>query len=181
MDAMKRLAADGREDITVFSLAKEAGISRATFYTHFSDLEDVATSLISPVLERLGEEDAADVQAEVPLAERGPRSILRLLDAFIDSADLVRVISRWKVSSAVESLIVSALAARFARLLAEVPDAADESCSDHDHAVFLAGGTFVTVSSWILAEPEIPAEEIRERTRALVALLLERSGLVSRT
>ncbi|EWS80483.1 TetR/AcrR family transcriptional regulator [Brachybacterium phenoliresistens] len=175
MDAMVRLAAEGRDDITVFSLAKEAGISRAAFYTHFSDLEDVAKMLIVPVLDSLAEEDAADAAADLPAPDRARRSILRVLDALVDHGDLVRVVSRWKVSAAVDGVIVRALADRFEVVL-EASPVDPPGCTVRDRAVFLGGGIFVTLSAWLIAEEPLPRETVRARARSLVEHLLERAA-----
>ncbi|MGP2481205.1 TetR/AcrR family transcriptional regulator, partial [Listeria monocytogenes] len=43
-DAVRELSAAG-EDISVSSVAKAAGVGRATFYTHFSGIDDLALHL----------------------------------------------------------------------------------------------------------------------------------------
>ncbi|MFC0672499.1 TetR/AcrR family transcriptional regulator [Brachybacterium hainanense] len=175
LDAMMRLAAGGTGDITVFSLAKEAGISRAAFYTHFSDLEDVAIAMIRPALEGLEGLDEADRAAGLEPAERGMRSLLRVIGVLVDRAEVVRVVSRWKVSAAVDSMITAAYANRFEEILRQYPAVLPGTGGAEEqrrYALFLAGGLFVSLATWLTAEPQMPLEEVRDRARGMVEHLL---------
>lgn len=144
------------DDISVFRLAKRAQVSRAAFYSHFTDIEDVAAHLLIP-------EIPAPDDATESSHERAVRELHLLVDSIVDRRTLVRSSCRWKLTYGIHRAIISAFAVRFMMVLADRNIPATEGSSVREDALYCAGGTLTTLMSYLDADVSVPTEEIRRR------------------
>lgn len=155
--ALKRLAERG-DGISVSSIVREAGISRGTFYTYFSGLEDLAVELQAEVVHVLA-------GLERTQAHLDPDEMMRSRRESIGEAlrGVVGHYSRYKpfyaavfsmpISQSAAKLRVEALASELREHMeidAVVPEGVDIQVA----ALFIAGGWTTVLTEWVLGNVE---------------------------
>ncbi len=85
--------ADGRafRDVTVDEIAREAGISRSAFYTHFSDKHELLLEAVGEVAEELYTESDRWWSGTGPPAERVRTAISGVVSVYAQHAGLMRI------------------------------------------------------------------------------------------
>ncbi len=143
-------------DVSVSALCAEAGVSRPTFYQHFTSVDDVAVAGI--------ERRFADLRARLV---DGPDAPYRLLVAFLSELDRERETWRRTIGSGNASR--DAVETWFAQRLAErAPDAGPVAVR------YAAGGFLAAVGAWLREE----ATPERLGAEALAAQLVELASRV---
>jgi AcrR family transcriptional regulator len=168
LDAVRRLDSARSAEITVAELAREAGLSKSSFYAHFSSVDEVAVALLGTVFADMGEAGAAlrrdDSVSGAVYARIGyARLVAHLLEhfAFYTSAlglpftrraydDSVAAYARQLVSSAAQ--------------LSPAPEELDVSAV----ATYVGGGTLTLISAWIHGDIDLSDDELVDQ---LVVLL----------
>lgn len=180
LDAVAESVRDlGVQRTTMAEIARRAGMSRSTVYTHFSDVREATAALLTRVLIGLldaaaGDEEAVSagtgreqlVVAALLLARRVPDHPLveRILE--LDAELLVPYLVRRLGSS--QRAILDAFADQVA------VGQADGSIRDGDPAL-LAFTAFLVVQSFVVSSRIAEAEHGREAVLAELATLLDRA------
>jgi len=158
-----RLSADGAE-LTVSSIVREAGVSRASFYAHYSGLDELAAQLMRGAFIAI----AADYGAsDDPPAVALRVSQERLVGHFVDNLALYRGVSALPVSKDGYLAGVRAMAALIEGGLASHPEAIAHG-SVAATARYIASAAFGLIDAWLTSEIELDPDELVER---LVVLL----------
>jgi AcrR family transcriptional regulator len=87
-----RLAETGSfRDLTVDEIARDAGLSRSAFYTHFRDKHDLLLGAIQEVADDLYEMSDRWWHGEGPPAERVRAAIQGVVDVYAERAPIMRI------------------------------------------------------------------------------------------
>ncbi|MGC9540759.1 TetR/AcrR family transcriptional regulator [Streptomyces sp. UG1] len=170
--ALQRLAQSG-QDVTVNSVVREAGVSRAAFYAQFSGLDDLAVAVVTRQLTTISRAgaDARDRGVELREAARDTvRDLVRHIATyrafFLSALD-------WKVSSRMQEAAAAQMASAIRRYLEELaatPGGAGSGVpqvSAHaDTARFLAGGVLHMIIAWLREESSDSLEAFTDRVLA---------------
>lgn len=174
--AIYRAAAELSEttgaDISVNDIVKKASVSRASFYAHFSNLEDVAGGLVDSQLEELHEMARQQMVEGSATVEERIRSSVRGTTAFIGShRAFLRGVLAWRISHHSYAVITRRMAEKWEIALGRLEDEGTlpAGIDKKVYARFLAGGTLDLYVEWLLDDsienPESPeqAEALAER------------------
>lgn len=164
IDALADLAADAEnsasaEELTVIRIVRSAGISRSAFYTHFSGIDELATTILDEALTEIGAQDHALRMA----GELSGRDIVRASTRAL----LEHVVSR-------RSLYASVFAQPGAhgRLIDEIADVLMGSATFATNAPdpnavaitarYLGAGTVEVLGDWLSGRLAVSEEELIE-------------------
>ncbi|GAA1630643.1 TetR/AcrR family transcriptional regulator [Leucobacter chromiireducens] len=144
------LLRSGCADASVRDVVASAGISRASFYTHFAGVDEVALTLLRRIFEGLG---AVVVAERVALGRRTATSVRagqeRLADAFWEQRDLLRPMLEGPSAGPVYVAIVRAFAETIEALLrselSRIPAGIDARLA----AIGIANTLLGILSAWI--------------------------------
>lgn len=135
-------------DVTVAAVVREAGISRASFYAHYSGLEDFAIALTRDALVAISDLWSHDQSSP---AEATRRAQQRLVDYFVDNRDLFTAVAALPVSrdlylAKVRSMadVIEVSLATNPRRPAELEPAAT--------ARYIAGAAYGLIDAWLTGE-----------------------------
>lgn len=160
-DAVDRLAQRQPDDITVAQVVRESGISRSTFYAHFSGMEELAAGYLNRAFRRLG-------QAEQPAVQRAPREACRvLIGHMVDTVPLYASVMGLPLRGRAVDRMLEGYAAQFARILDQVPErppGADPGML----GAYLAGGTLAAVRRRRRVPEQGPDVELVDEVLALL-------------
>lgn len=90
--ALRLFSEHGYLGVRVEDIAREAGVSRATFYKHFAEREEILAMLLTRLL---GTEDDATPAADEPAGDLGERvqaQARAILDRMLEQEDLARFV-----------------------------------------------------------------------------------------
>ena len=163
LDAVSALA-DGSEEISVSAIARAAGVSRASFYSHYASLDELANSL---------RRDAFFAIRDLYLAESHETadalllSQERLVQHFADNRALYSAAAALPVSK--ESYLAGArsMAAVIEETLAEHPRLPD-GLQPAATARYIAGAAYGLLDAWILDEIVLTEGELVHHLTALL-------------
>jgi len=161
--AATSLASEG-EPVTVSSVARAAGVSRASFYSHFEGLDDLSAGLMHEAFRRIADLYSAD--ADEPL-EAMRHSQERLVRYFADNRALFAGAAAVPVSREGYLLGVRTMAAVIESALVDHPRRPDELLIDAT-ARYIAGAAYGLIDAWLTGELELTSTQLVEH---LVALL----------
>lgn len=163
--ALETLAGHG-ETITVSSIVREAGISRGTFYTHYSNLEELAVEFQADIVHLLAgaERDEAHLSPTMSTAQR--RETIR-----VALREVVRHYGRYRpfytaafgvpIPQAAATARVEALAGELTehmRVDALVPADINVRIA----ALFIAGGWTTIITEWVMGKLDATEEQVTE-------------------
>ncbi|MFJ2552017.1 TetR/AcrR family transcriptional regulator [Microbacterium sp. NPDC087591] len=164
-DAVRDLAAEGAE-ITVRSVTERAGVSRATFYTHFSGVDDLALHLQEQAFHDIAEEsrprDGAALDAT--LMERSQRALIAHYAAYrsLYAAAFAVAVPRGAESRVAELMKIEILA--HVRGFAQPPVGIDTDIA----ATYIAHAATGVIASWVLGEIEATEDELARHLTQLM-------------
>lgn len=146
-------------DLTVNDIVKRAGVSRASFYAHFSNLEDVAFGLIRRELEELHQSSKAPTVSEIPIDIR-IRDAIRATTVFLaENRALLRGVLSWRISHQSYAYVVDVLAEYWAIALSGLRDRMPEGMPAQT-AHFLSGGVTQLYVDWLLDDSVGPDADL---------------------
>lgn len=132
----------------VKQLVAEAGVSRSTFYEHYSNKDDVLLEAMSPLLRIL---------ADVATGNSKHANVVVLLDHFLENRHRSRSLLRSQVGERIERKLAKALEERLRHLGGEAES--DKRLLDVSlTARHVAGSQLVLIRSW-LEEPNRNASQ----------------------
>lgn len=147
--AAVRSLSETEEDLAVNDVVRHAGVSRASFYAHFSNLEDVGSAMITEMLQTL-EQDTLTVNGDFTIPERVRISVYTAAQLVVDHRAFLRGALRWKVSGIAAAKITSLLTSYWRWAIDLVGDAAPKGKDPDTLARFLAGGLYALYVAWLL-------------------------------
>lgn len=171
VSALEYLAEQGRE-INVSSVVREAGISRGTFYTHFSSLEDLAVEMQAEVVHLLAgmERTAAHLDPK-GTSESRRESISKALSEVVDHYYRYRsfyaAVFSMPISQAAAKARVEALATELQEHMS-IDAVVPEHVNVRMASLFIAGGWITVLSEWTLGSFEATGEQVAEHMVSLV-------------
>lgn len=154
-DAVRALSAAG-EAISVSSVAKAAGVGRATFYTHFSGIDDLALHLQETTFHALALEARAEIAHGGDALAQSQRALIAHYGTYraLYAATLAVAVPRG-VESRVASLMREEILAHI-RLLIEIPAGVDPELA----ATYLAHAAVGLIASWVVGDVETEPERL---------------------
>lgn len=156
------------EKISVSALCKAAGVSRPTFYQHFTDVDDVYSAFIEDRLDRFGEELRQTVSTGASLESLISQMMARLDEAgprYIDVLGAGGVLPR---ARKVVHHWISAQCAQihYGRTVDEL------TTEEHYRVSFLTGGVMSVLGERIMHPDALTPEELTVLLRGLAATAL---------
>ena len=146
-------------DLTVNDIVKRAGVSRASFYAHFSNLEDVAFGLIRRELDELHRRAKESIGVEIPVDVR-VRDAIRATTVFLaENRALLRGVLSWRISHQSYAYVVDVLAEYWEIALSRLSDRAPEGMPAQT-AHFLSGGVTQLYVDWLLDDSVGPDADL---------------------
>jgi AcrR family transcriptional regulator len=159
-DAVHRLS-DRDGDLTVSSIVRESGVSRASFYAHYSGLDELAAHLMRDAFQII----AADYEASVLAPADAMRaSQTRLVDHFLDNLAFYRAVSELPVSKDGYLAAVRAMAAFIEPALAAHPEAHNPPAV----ARYVAGAAYGLIDAWLTGDVDLGPEELVDHLTSLL-------------
>lgn len=159
-DAVRRRSRAG-EEVTVASVARSAGISRASFYSHYRGLDELALTLTSEAFASIAEAWFAD---EHDRADAMVISQRRLVAHFADNRRFYRAVASIPISKEGYLAAVRSMASVLETAIADQPLAAPVGAT----ARHIAGAAYGLIDAWLTGEVDITDEQLVDR---LVSLL----------
>jgi AcrR family transcriptional regulator len=171
--AVQRLSSDGR-DVTVSSIVAEAGVSRATFYTHFADLEELALWLQESTFEAVAEAERADEAA----GDQTTAMLLsqqRLVEHYAEHRALYAAVFALPVARGVQGRVARAMARDVRAHIvdrAEAPAGLDPDLT----ALYIANAATGLIVAWVLGEVEAGADTVARHLLELMPQWMHRDS-----
>lgn len=164
-DAVRDLAGQGAE-ITVRSMTERAGVSRATFYTHFSGIDDLALHLQEQAFHDIAEDSRpADGGAlDASLMERSQRALIAHYATYraLYAGAFAVAVPRGAESRVAELMKVEILA--HLRSFAQPPPGIDPAIA----ATYIAHAATGVIASWVLGDIEATEDELARHLTQLM-------------
>lgn len=157
MTAYRELLEEGAGPITVSAVTRRAGVTRSTFYTHFTGASDLAASALGEYIEHVIDLSRSSIRAGESKRDANTRAVTLML-TFVSAqhAALERLFAEDDVFiQAVENAL--AVSARRC-LLARLPVYGDPEVT----ARFTAAGVVRTMAWWLREKKNVPATEMAE-------------------
>lgn len=158
---MELMAAPGRVDLPVSELVKHAGVSRATFYLHYSDVESVLNDALEAELMAISRQAEGFQTEGNQLNSAAPA---QLIMEFFRHVDRNLRIYRWVFSADGSALIQANLLKGFIDIAAEGAQQypkrhSEEAMRVSRTAAFFGGAIFGVLFEWLnSSEPGEPED-----------------------
>lgn len=170
LDELARL----KVEVTVSSLVREAGISRGTFYTHYSGLDELAGELQAAIVHRIArwERQRARLdpnEAVLSRRESIAEALKMVVDHYAEYRLFYAAVFSLPTSLVATNVLVEALAEELNEHMlndAQVPAGMDPSIA----ALFIAGAWVAVISEWVMGRIDANEADV---TRHLVGLVPE--------
>ncbi|MGO2660368.1 TetR/AcrR family transcriptional regulator [Mycetocola reblochoni] len=152
-EAVERLARSRADDISVAEVVRESGISRSTFYAHFSGMDDLASGYLSRAFRDIGLAGAAT-------SHDSPREACRSLIAhMVATVPLYVSVLGLPLRGRAVDRMIEGYAGQFARVLSAAPDR-PSGVDPGLLGAFLAGGALAAVRRRLAAD--VPQDVVDE-------------------
>jgi len=168
LDAVGELTSLGHGAISVSDVVRRAGISRSSFYVHFSSLDELAVSVLRQEFTAIGAA-GIDLRREglVSRLEAARIGYQRLVAHLVAHDSLYSSVLGLPLSWQAYDAAVSAYAEELLQTIVGLPHVPAEVVPEVA-ARYLAGGALTIISSWIRADIRISDDDLVDQ---LVALL----------
>lgn len=144
--AVEDLSAEGRAGLTVRAIVERAGVSRSTFYAHYSDVSDLAESLMVEAMEEVAREEQRMLKNSArPTSLHA--SLLQLLDHLVRNRALYEAALSLPGSDRAYRRAVGTIADVAARHLmrSPIPEGVDPEIA----AQWIAWGQYGVYDAWL--------------------------------
>lgn len=165
-EAVRSLSADAA-DITVRSVTERAGVSRATFYTHFSGVDDLALHLQEQAFHDIAVETRGGNVARTDPAVVMKRSQRALIAHYEAYRSLYAGVFSIAVPRGVESRVAELMAEEILthiRDIAPAPTGIDPDIA----ATYIAHAATGVIASWVLGDIEATGDEVARHLTQLM-------------
>ncbi|MDQ7904802.1 TetR/AcrR family transcriptional regulator [Phytohabitans sp. ZYX-F-186] len=150
----------GGTALSVSSLAREAGISRSAFYTHFSGLDELALFILSRAFDEIG---AADIELRRTQTLSGAQTARRSLTLLTQHLDRHRALYANVFAAPVSArahLAAIELFAAETRAILPYTDAAPDAVDAEAVTAFVAAGVMGLLGSWLRGDVVMDADRL---------------------
>ncbi|MFD1714800.1 TetR/AcrR family transcriptional regulator [Amnibacterium flavum] len=162
--AAVRELSDSGDELSVSAIVRAAGLSRASFYSHYASLDELASSLRRDAFLAIGDLYRFDVDERVDALRLSQE---RLVAHFADNRALYRSVSSLPVSREHYLAGVRAMAAVIEETLA-VHDRKPDGLDTVATARYIAGAAYGLLDAWITEELDLTeAQMVDHLTRLL--------------
>ncbi|CAN5183776.1 TetR/AcrR family transcriptional regulator [soil metagenome] len=159
--AVRRLLTERTDDepIAVIDIVRASGVSRSSFYSHFTGLDDVAAYMLREAFARIRSlysqslaDDAADAFETMRLSQ------IRLVDHFVENRVLFSALAAQPLGAVIQSDTVTAMAAEIGASFSgrDVPAGLRPDIA----ATYIAHAAVGLLYAWLRGEIEASAEEL---------------------
>ena len=155
---------DSGVEVTVAAIVRVAGISRASFYSHYADLDELAHSLTREAFAQINELWAHD---DAEPAEAMRRAQRRLVDHYLDNRGLHFALATMPVSKEAYLANVRAMASQIERALTEHPSRPADLDVEAT-ARYIAGAAYGLIDAWLSHDIAIDDAELVEHLTRLL-------------
>lgn len=163
-----RALIESGSDVTVASIVRAAGVSRAGFYKHFSGIDELAIFLMSEAFEHIADAALASRSAEPDQQLRVLRtSQVQIVDHYVENRGLYAVAAALPLSHEAYLTGVRAMADLTAPFVETHPNR-PVNISPALAARVIAGGQFALLHAWVTGEVHATAEELVEQLMSLL-------------
>ncbi|WP_345377137.1 TetR/AcrR family transcriptional regulator [Frondihabitans cladoniiphilus] len=160
LEAVESLDVQMADEATVSGIVRAAGISRSSFYTHFSGIDELALTMLARAFDEIGSGDLALRQARGMTGAAAARAALDRLTQHLDEHRglYVSVFGLPATSQAFGQAVTlyAEHAMETFALLTGVPAGLDLPTV----ATYIAGGTLTVLSAWLRSDAPAPREEV---------------------
>ncbi|MCJ1696255.1 TetR/AcrR family transcriptional regulator [Rathayibacter caricis] len=179
--AAAELSREPGQDISVNAIIRASGVSRGSFYGHFTGLDDLVVAMLSDAYHEISATYSAAGTAD---PEGSARRAHEMLVAFIsERRAFLRASLDWPVGSRAHEVIIQAYADGVHDAIVARGDAAPAGVDVDDLAVFIAGGAVAVLTSWIReGDDSVPQSVMVDRLLAVMPdWILDSGGARTRT
>lgn len=171
--AIGTLMAQRTAQVTVGDIVRVAGISRSSFYAHFSSLDELAAEYLRLQLVEISAEETSAPDAPEPDsgASAARRGYSSLMAHMADNYPLYSSVLELPLSRSVYDDIVQAYARRVVDSLVArrgVPASVDTDVA----TMYLAGGTLTLIRAWMSGLLDVSDDELVEQLVELLPVWL---------
>ncbi len=163
IDAAIRLSQSG-SPLSVTAVAREAGVSRAGFYVHYSGLDELAISASRDAVGHIVDAYSGDGHRTTEDVYEGYRAWVTHISEF---RPLYRAVSELTTRSDVQAANIRLLAAGFERSIAGHPRAPHD-LDREAIALYVASGAFALTTAWLWDEIALTEEDLVQHLVRLV-------------
>jgi AcrR family transcriptional regulator len=161
--AVEKLALAG-SDISVNAIVRSAGVSRSAFYAQFTDLDDLALSMLVAQFQAIGEQDVQLRGASLADERAIARLAAERLIAHIDQRrSLYRAALDWHVSARVHEALARAFAERIEDSMSVMGDRVPPERRNSYTARFIGGGALALITDWLRDDAPVPPASMARR------------------
>lgn len=157
-DAVERLSVQPAE-VTVSAIVAESGVSRATFYTHFADIDELALRMQESAFEAIAASARADQGGDPTASMRASQR--RLVDHYADHRSLYAAVYRLPAGRGVQARVAWVMAGAIRSHILDtgvLPPGLDPDLA----ATYIANAATGLLVSWVLGELDADAEQLAE-------------------
>jgi len=171
LTALERLAVSGRE-ATVNAVLREAGISRATFYAHFSSLDDLAVTAVIERFSKIGLDGLLARERGMGHRAASRATVRGLIEQVLLYRGFYLSALDWRVSSRVQETAAKVIGKDILRHLhritsqGEAPPGTPPPEAHADTARFISGGMLHMFIAWLREEEPGDLDLFTERVLA---------------
>lgn len=159
-EAVRRVSSAGGE-LTVASIAREAGVSRASFYAHYAGLDELAVHLMRRAFQAIA---AQYMASPLPPDEAMRESQRHLVDYFVENRAFYRSVSALPVSKDGYLAGVRMMATLIEPALAEHPEVGNAAAT----ARYIAGAAYGLIDAWLAGDVDLAPEELADHLTSLL-------------
>jgi AcrR family transcriptional regulator len=169
MLAVESLVADPTTEVSINAIVRAAGVSRSAFYAQFSDLDELAVSMLVDAFRDIGLDDlrarhdpAADLRALATSSNR------RMLAHIGSRCAFYRASLDWRLSGRVHERVVAAYAQQVLATMHVLDVDVPSQAHDEDTALFIAGGAIAMLTAWLRDDAPDGQDEMLDRLLAVL-------------
>jgi len=163
-DAVERLSA-GPGEVTVSAILAESGVSRATFYTHFADIDELAFRMQESAFDAIAAAARAELSGDPVAAMLAAQR--RLVAHYDGHRSLYSAVFRLPAGRIVQARVVALMTdaiREHIRDTGSLPDGLDIDLASN----YIAGAATGLLVSWVLGDVDADPEQLAQHLLKLM-------------
>ncbi|MFK0403089.1 TetR/AcrR family transcriptional regulator [Microbacterium sp. NPDC090225] len=163
LDAVQHIAEAG-EAVTLAQVLSTSGVSRSSFYMHFTGLDDLALTMLVREFSAISEGDVVDrATGADDVRAIARRAASRLIVFVHEKRDMYRAALDGHLSTQSADALVDAFARAVLRSMDFLDDPPPAALDHSGHARFIAGGAITLLRDWLRADRPVPPDVMTDR------------------